>query len=470
MTRIAAIISYGLPAITLGLMGRLIVLYAMKFSTDVLLVAPYIIGIIFGAARVWDAVTDPMVGYLSDKTTSKIGRRRSWLLAGAIPFGLFYAMVFYVPTSLDEVLTIVWLAFAILGFYTALTVISIPHLSWGTEMSTSAIHRSRFFGTRHAFEMIGGLAALGVMLLMIESEDMGIDHAREYIGDISFIVGMACAALILAGAGTLKENRAPITAAPRGSVFTAAGDVWANPHARLVLFVMLIELIGAATMGALAVYVAQYILDAAALAPIIITIYLIVQMIMVPPTLKLMEKIPKHKLWLYSMTFSGIAFGGLFLLAFIPDYWMRIYWNIFVVIFAGIAATVGSTVGPTVLSDIIDYDEYLTKERKEGAYFAVWNFAGKAAGGVVIMLSGIVLSVIGFQPNVEQTQTVKIGLAGLQGLFPMICYLIGAYIFSKYKLTEAETARVREVLDARQRQSDTDQDQSPDAVPSPSSA
>ena len=95
-------------------------LYFLKFSTDVLLVTPALIGLIFGLSRIWDAVTDPVVGYLSDRTRLNFGRRRSWMLAGAIPAGLFFYMLFSSPVDLPEPLLALYIGVAVFGFFTAL--------------------------------------------------------------------------------------------------------------------------------------------------------------------------------------------------------------------------------------------------------------------------------------------------------------------------------------------------------------
>ena len=83
------VIAYGAPALGAGYMYLLLSLYMMKFATDVLLIAPAVMGIIYSASRIWDAISDPLVGYLSDRTTLKLGRRRTWILAscGAGPAG-----------------------------------------------------------------------------------------------------------------------------------------------------------------------------------------------------------------------------------------------------------------------------------------------------------------------------------------------------------------------------------------------
>ena len=95
------IFSFGIPAIGAGYMYLLLSLYVMKFSTDVLLIAPAIMGLIFSISRIWDAISDPLVGYLSDRTKNKFGRRRSWILASCIPISIGFYAVFSPPENFD---------------------------------------------------------------------------------------------------------------------------------------------------------------------------------------------------------------------------------------------------------------------------------------------------------------------------------------------------------------------------------
>ncbi|NOX52500.1 MAG: hypothetical protein GXP16_18510, partial [Gammaproteobacteria bacterium] len=106
-------------------------------------------------------------------------------------------------------------------------------------------------------------------------------------------------------------------------------------------------------------------------------------------------------------------------------------------------------IGPSVQGDVIDYDEYKTGERKEGAYFAAWNFVYKGALGLMLLLTGFALEFSGFVPNVEQTMTVKMTMISLYGLFPLVCYTIGAFLFRRFKLDEATYAEIRAELDSR---------------------
>ena len=104
--------------------------------------------------------------------------------------------------------------------------------------------------------------------------------------------------------------------------------------------------------------------------------------------------------------------------------------------------------GPSVQGDVIDYDEHLTGERKEGSYFAAWNFVYKSAAGIMLALTGFMLDFSGFVPNQEQALSTQVWIVGLYGLFPLICYAIGAILFSRFKLDETAYAEIRKQLDA----------------------
>ena len=104
---------------------------------------------------------------------------------------------------------------------------------------------------------------------------------------------------------------------------------------------------------------------------------------------------------------------------------------------------------PAIKADIIDYDEFLTGERKEGAYLAVWNLVRKSSAAITALIVGWVLQFSGFEPNVAQTEEVKFALRALFSLLPFSCYLIGAVLFLRFQFNEAEHSEVRRELDNR---------------------
>ncbi len=115
----------------------------------------------------------------------------------------------------------------------------------------------------------------------------------------------------------------------------------------------------------------------------------------------------------------------------------------------GVAGGCGQVVAPSIKADIIDYDEYLTGERKEGVYLAVWNLVRKTAGSVTALVAGLVLQFADFQPNVEQTDEVKLAIQAIFSLLPASCFVIGILLFSRFSFNEKEHSEVRLALDAR---------------------
>ncbi len=445
--RWSVISAYGAPGVGAGYMYLLIGLYIMKFSTDVLLIAPAVMGTIFGISRVWDAVSDPLVGYMSDRTRHPLGRRRLWLLLSIVPISGTFIMVFSPPASLHGTELIAWMAVGVIGFYSAATIFIVPHMSLGAELTPNYHERSRLYGLRHAAFTIGSILALVSMQLLINAERVSEAAVRQTAFELSALAALVTAGLILYAVAKLRE-RPDYQGRVNASPFGAFKDVWRNHHARLVLAVSFIENIGSAVIGILTLYVAQYVVGRPELAALIILSYMIPSTLSVPLWIPLSRRFGKIRLWMFSMMLTGVSFGGMFSLPWLePDIRLVVIFGL--AVFAGLAAGCGGTIAPSVQSDIIDYDEYMTGERKEGSYFAAFNFVHKSATGVMILITGYVLQFSGFVPNQLQTMNVQVSMVFLYGLLPLICYCIGAALFSRFTLDEATHQQMRDEMDAR---------------------
>jgi len=440
--------AYGAPGVGAGYMYLLMGLFVMKFSTDVLLIAPAVMGLIFSASRIWDAVSDPLVGYLSDRTRGSMGRRRSWLLASILPIAATFVMVFAPPAGMEGPALAGWMAVAIIGFYSAMTIFFVPHLSLGAELSASYHERSRLFGMRHAFYTLGSILSLASFYLLIRAEQSGAAAVRELAFQLALVCAAVMSALILFAVVRLRE-RPEYQGRVNANPFQAFADVWRNPHARLLIFATFIEHVGSAAIGVLTLYVAQYVVGAPALAPVFILCYMIPSTLSVPMWLPLSRRFGKVRLWMFSMLLTGCSFGAMFVLPFLDDLLVKSIYISVAAVFAGLAAGCGGTISPSVQGDVIDYDELSTGERKEGSYFAAWNFVFKSATGVMLLLTGFVLQFAGFVPNQSQTMDVQIAMVTLYGLFPLVCCSIGAFLLSRFQLDERAYAAIRSELDRR---------------------
>ena len=440
--------AFGAPAVGAGYMYLLLALYVMKFSTDVLLIAPAIMGLIFSVSRIWDAISDPLVGYLSDRTTTSLGRRRTWILFSFVPIAIGFYAVFAPPVSLSGDALTWWMAASIIGFYSAMTIFFVPHMALGAELSNDYHERSRLFGLRHAFYTVGSILSLGTMMLLLNEEFREGGDVRAMAEEYALYAIIAMSVLVLYAVVNLRE-RPEFQGRLNSSPTSAFRDVWQNPHARLLVIVTFIENVGSSAIAVLSFYVSLYVVVALLSAPFTILAYMLPSTASVPMWLPLSRRFGKIRVWMVGMALYGLAFGGMFFLPFMETVDARLTLIIVMAAFAGLAAGCGGTIGPSVQGDVIDYDEYKTGERKEGSYFAVWNFTYKSALGVMLLLTGFVLEASGFVPNQPQTMTVQIAMVSLYGALPLLCYAIGVVLFSRFKLTEQEYSVIRAELDRR---------------------
>jgi GPH family glycoside/pentoside/hexuronide:cation symporter len=433
------LVAYALPATGVGYLTLLVSMYLFKYATDVLLIAPAAMGVIFLVGRVWDAVSDPLVGHLSDRTRAQMGRRRPWLLAAALPLAIFSLMPWVPPAGLSGVMLALWVGAGLLLFETAVTMFYVPHTALAAELTLDHHERTRVFAFRHFATGLGFVLVAAAMQLMTTSDDKRATAVALTLGG-----GAATALLIVYSVSRVREIAAH---SGRGGSrpLRAVVDVWRNPHSRLLLMVFLIESMGAATLGILGPYVMEYVIGDESLFPRLLLSFFLPTVLFIPIVLPLSRRLGKKNTWALGMAISGVAFG-LLVFATGPEQ----AWIIYVSgVGAGIGGAIGAMVGPSVQADVVDYDEYLTGERKEGVYFAVWSFARKCAGGIMGVITGVVLQLVGFEPNVEQTEETKFALRSLFAFLPGAGYAIGLLLFWRFGLDEQEHARVRRELDRR---------------------
>ncbi len=437
-TALPILVAYAAPAAGFSFILFFVQFYFLKFATDVLLMAPALIGVMFGLGRVWDAITDPLVGFLSDRTRSRFGRRRPWMLAGIPLLLIFFGMVWSPPTSLSQGELAVWCAVALLGFYAAYTVYTIPHQALGAELSTDHHRRSRVFGAQRmafVFGMLLAFTAIGYA-----------SNASDPRGAVLWIAGTGgvLAALFLLATPLLVAERSEYVGRGGASPYAALRDVWRNPHARVLLVAWFIEGLGGGVLGVLAPYVSEYVLKRPDLIAVIPAFFVLSSVASIPVWIALSRRIGKRDSWLIALVGSGIFFGATFFVG--PG---DVVLLCGLLVGAGVSAGCGGAIGLSMLADTIDFDEFTSGQRKEGAYSAAWGFALKLAIGGVIMLTGVALQLSGFEPNVEQTPTAQLTLRGLFAGAPLIGSFCALWVLRGFSLDATEHARIRGELDRR---------------------
>ncbi len=450
------VLVYGLPAIGLSLPNMLLGLYFFKFATDVLYIAPGVLGLLIGFSRLWDAVSDPVAGYYSDRTQSRMGRRRPWMLAGSFGLAISIVLLWAPPASLSGVSIAVWVGVGLLILTTASTVFGVPYGALGAELTTDHHDRTRLFAYRSAIGGVGTALALAAFYLLMEAEKpdeswLGLASREVALGVAILGSGLALGS-ILTLVALIRERPDYRTRGP-DHPYRAFYDVFSNPHAQQLLFVFTVQTFGTASMGMLAAYLFQYILKAPNwMGAVFIAAFVVPMAISIPFWVRISRRFGKARsytatLWALGVLYCLIYFG-------LSDWAYDASFKLIALscLFAGVLGVVsacGFVVAPSIKADVIDYDEYQTDQRKEGAYLAAWSFVQKSAAALAAMLLGFVLQLVGDTPGEEQTGPTRFAIMALISFVPGVAYLVAAVVFGRFRLDEAEHARIRAILDAR---------------------
>ena len=206
------LVIYNLPLVATNCVALLIAVFAMKFATDTLFISPGAMGTIFSVSRLWDSVTDPFIGHLSDRTTLVFGRRRSWMAAGALPLAASLVIAFSPPVGLSASALVYWEGVAVVLFFTFSAVIEVPHLSLGAELTQGLPppERNRLFGYRYAATVLGLVAATVFMYFLTKAQAQGRQYIRPLAASVSVGVGACLVVLVLVSAIKLREPRPPM--------------------------------------------------------------------------------------------------------------------------------------------------------------------------------------------------------------------------------------------------------------------
>jgi GPH family glycoside/pentoside/hexuronide:cation symporter len=422
----ATLAAYGAPSFAFAYLLFFVQFYFLKFATDVLLLAPAVVSVLFGLAKLWDAINCPLVGSWSDRVHSRWGRRRPFLVGSLPLLAGSFVMLWLVPTGLGSGALTLWVGVALLVFFTAFDLYTLPQLALGAELSSDSNERTRLFAVRQMSFTVGLLLAFGAIQVAMNAAD-----PRHAAAELALPAALVAVLVLLVTPLTLREPAQVGARGGRGLV-PAFRDVLATRAARRLLAVEGIEAAGVGAVGTLAPYVAEYLLGRPDVVGVLPAAYVVSGVVTIPLWVRAARRFGARATWMAAMLLAAAAFGGIWGVGR-EDLGLLLL----LLAVAGASMGCGSVLGKALLADVIDLDERRTGERKEGAYSAASTVVLKAGAALSIAASGPVMTATGFVPNAEQGADSLLGLRILFAGLPCAGFLLGAFLFRGFSLDDA---------------------------------
>jgi len=423
--RLSQIVAYGSGDFGFAVILHMASLYFLYFYTDVYGISATAAGTIFLVARFWDAVNDPLMGYISDRTRSRWGRYRPYLLFGALPLVVINVLLYITPGFSAEG-KFIWALFIYICWGMAYTATNLPYGSLTAVFTQRPVERTALAAARMFFGMPGILFVAVVTPMVISrfsSEKTGYPAAVT-------LYSLVALALLWLVFGTVRERVATQTNEAYG-IKEMAGLVFRNRPLMLVSGAVLLV----STANNLRVMMAKYYFDYNIGNPSAFTLFMavLVATMMLGAVLSalLNRKFSKRNLYIAGMVLFGIGGLGIY---FSPYHALGLI--LFFSGVSGIGTGIVYTLVWALVADTVEYGEWRTGKRAEGVTYASYSFFTKmayAAGGA---LGGFTLGASGYAPKAVQTPEADYAIRALFTIGPTIAGVLAVGIMFFYTLDE----------------------------------
>ncbi|WOJ97193.1 MFS transporter [Congregibacter brevis] len=429
---LAVLIAYGSLAFPLA--GAFIALQVIvpTYYAQSLGLSLSAIGGILLAARLWDLFTDPVVGYLSDKTPAAWGRRKAWVVASAPLIAASVWVLFNPPENAGNT----FLLLATLGIYVAGTMSIVPMNAWGAEISESYHQRSRISGARVIFGLSGTLVAL---LLVDNSNNETLTESLFSITVLT-LVGLAISTPL---AAVVVPDRSVVDT--QKSSLREAMKLLSRPSPfRRLLLAFLLNGLGNAIPATLFLLYVTHVLEEPAVAGPMLFGYFVCSAVSVPIWVALSKRWGKHRSWCIAVIGSCVFFSVAPFLGsgdVVP----------YAVIVVGTGLMIGADLAlPSAINgDLIEWDALENNRRRPGLFFALWGTASKLAYALAVGLMFPALEFAGFDATITNAAD-DVRLLAVLYAGPSLVFKIAAIVMMwRFPIDETEHQRIRAALDAR---------------------
>jgi glycoside/pentoside/hexuronide:cation symporter, GPH family len=431
---------YGIGDFGNAMFNSAIVFYLLIFYTDAALIPPALAGSALLIGKIWDAVNDPLVGWVSDRTTSqRFGKRRAYMILFAVPLGLSLMLVWFVPAGMPNGATFVWIAVSFILFDSFNTLTSVPYYALTAELTEDYDERSSLTLYRMLLGVPGYIIGAAVTPLLVSLFLV----KRTGFGVVGVVYGLVAMAALLASAAGIHERKALRTSQSKMPPVRALLATFRNrPFVQLIVAYLIANL-GFVLVQTLLAYFMQYQLMMKEQVPLVMLLLLGSVMLFLAPWKKLSEKWSKGPAYALGLAIGGLSVAVTFFLPHHPTPLIYV-----VAVLAGMGFSTNWVFPWAMVPDVVEYDELETGEQRSGMIYGVWGFTSKLVAALGVAISGWVLQLYHYTPNIAQTDFTLSGIRLFFGVVPAVALAAALPFLILYPITRETHARVRASLAA----------------------
>lgn len=431
------LLAYALPALPLAALTLPLYVVVPTYYAAALGLPLAAIGQALLAVRIFDAVTDPLVGVLADRTRPRFGRRRSWF-AASVPITVFAVWMLLVP---PEGAGVGWLFGFGLLLSLGTTASLIPYSAWGAELSTDYAGRSRVAAARETLVVVGTLFATATPAI-VQATGVVDDG-----GTALMVIAVAVAVLLPASA------LLAVAVVPEPVEHSKVRLPLVEGLARIRTNRPFVTLLGSYVMNGFAnglpatlfLFYVGSVLEAPERAGLLLFAYFLCAVAGVPFWLAVARRMGKSRTWCVAMLFNVAVFAAVPLLG-AGDVWPFLA----ICVLTGFALGADLVLPASIQADVIDVDTAATGEQRTGTYVAAWGLGTKVALALAVGVAFPVLEAAGFSADGgPQSETGLAALVALYAVVPIAMKLAAIAAMWRFPIDAAEQARLRAVIDGR---------------------
>ena len=444
-------LAFGAGDMSPGISSIITGFFQALFLTTVAGLSPGAAGLIILISRIWDAISDPLMGMLSDRTRSRFGRRRLWIMLGAIPFGIVYFLLWWVPPVGETARFFYYLA-VIIAFDVVFTMVNVPYASLTAELTDNYDERTALNSFRFAFSIGGSLIAGVLHGVLITSFCADATRCLPEESRQGYLLSAAIFGLIMilpffwCAAGTREHYTQPAEAKSLPFMVQLRTLLQNRPFLFVIGIYLCSWMALQITQSVIGFYLTFY-LQRADMFPLVLLAVQGSAMIFLFVWSAASRRIGKQAVYYSGMCFWIAVMAGLFFLG--PD---QITLTIVLAALAGVGIATAYLVPWSMLPDVVDLDELTSGERREGIYYGFMAFTQKTCVGLGIALTLQALEWYGFNRDLlpgEQPESALLALRWMIGPVPTVLLIIGMLLVYLYPLTRARHEQIQAELATR---------------------